>query len=422
MYAEEPECSGVVPAALIGWVMPVGAAPVVSIYRNGGFIDAVDTAVSGNVYPLELAAGLGGADSIVVEASVSGSSVFSAPIVVANLLSECGFQPGPGERPHRAIVWADPPSCVGGQPTVQVHWTPVLGASSYTLQRVPVHGPGMTVTGLTGNTYVDSGLVPGDGVTYSLTAKGEGGDRPTRDFGVIVPGRICGSSGGLGPFFGAMSAPSCYPDTQGTRGAVTFTWTSASGAKSVYRTYDFVDHHLEGASSSDSDFSDRYSAPYYLGHVVRAVAQAESATVPGSFRETQIVGQAIPMGVCAGAFAPPTAQTFGPPYVYADDHSVVLRGEIGPHGADVTARFLWGTSDDYGQATETRAIAASFNFPSISEILTGLACGTAIHYQLAVTSGYGTVYGGDQVVTTDPCPLIFSDGFESGSATRWVSP
>jgi hypothetical protein len=119
---------------------------------------------------------------------------------------------------------------------------------------------------------------------------------------------------------------------------------------------------------------------------------AHGAVIPGTGFET-----------CAGD--PP----IDPPQVSSDDVSVVtdttatLNGTVNPRGHDTSARFEYGTDENYGQGTDPVDIGAGTDGVAVPGPLTGLLPSTTYHYRVDATNAGGTTMGLDQTfTTTDP--------------------
>ncbi len=100
---------------------------------------------------------------------------------------------------------------------------------------------------------------------------------------------------------------------------------------------------------------------------------------------------------------------------------VVVVGNFNPLDDSLaTARgFDYGLTDSYGMTTnETKEDGFSSN--SFSTTLTGLQCNTLYHYRARATYLGGTVYSGDQTVTTNPCQ-VGGGGSSSGGSGNAIS-
>jgi hypothetical protein len=420
LYVDEWQgCNGAEPAVLLGWVMPDGASPIVHVRSTDGSYSAtVDTSVEGPVHMVGTGLEPGFNYIFVAETTVGGVPVISNQVVTRWLTAECEFVPSLGEVPHRPILWAGPAFCEAGVPRLPLHWTPVLGAESYQLQRAPLFGSSQVISDLPGTSFVDGGLAPGNAGTYQLLAVNGSGTRGSRVIGFHVPANVCGEpAGSPGAFSVSASAPYCE---DGDEGVFEVTWTPSSGALPAYRLLHFYDHRLPAGRSSDSDFVDEPGSASARGHVLRVVVQAQSSSQPGSFREVS-VARSIPGGICGLGTLPPAVATSSVTTVYASDSRAVLRGEVNPNGRQTSVSFEWGLTASYGEITPTRDIGNGHDILYPSEVLENLTCGQTYHYRIVATNALGASVGEDRVITTDPCTdtMLFEDGFESGDLGAW---
>src|SRR5262249_57225218 len=80
-----------------------------------------------------------------------------------------------------------------GNTQVSVTWSPVSGASSYSIYRSTVsHGEGNTpvATGVTSTSYTDGGLTNGTTYYYQVTAVGSAGESGKSNEASATPGTI----------------------------------------------------------------------------------------------------------------------------------------------------------------------------------------------------------------------------------------
>lgn len=84
--------------------------------------------------------------------------------------------------------------------------------------------------------------------------------------------------------------------------------------------------------------------------------------------------------------------------------SAVLNGSVTPGTSPTTCSFAYGPTTSYGSLTTAQAVPAGSSSVAVTATISGLAPGTAFHYQLACTSATGTVTGTDETATTLPAP------------------
>lgn len=90
-----------------------------------------------------------------------------------------------------------------------------------------------------------------------------------------------------------------------------------------------------------------------------------------------------------------------------------LNGTVNPNGFDTHYYFQYGTSTSYGSTTgEVNAGSGTSAVPA-SGTPTALSPGTIYHYRLVASNAAGTVYGGDQSLTT-PGPVEAVTGAATG--------
>jgi len=82
-----------------------------------------------------------------------------------------------------------------------------------------------------------------------------------------------------------------------------------------------------------------------------------------------------------------------------------LNGTVNGNGESVTASFEHGTTTAYGSSTAAQpaSIAAGAGSTTVTLALTGIACGTTIHYRAKANGAGGTAVGANQSFTTPPC-------------------
>ncbi|NBR70094.1 MAG: hypothetical protein EBT69_07970, partial [Verrucomicrobia bacterium] len=78
-------------------------------------------------------------------------------------------------------------------------------------------------------------------------------------------------------------------------------------------------------------------------------------------------------------------------------NSATVSGVVNPNGLNTTAKFLYGTTTNYGGVTNVSGTLTGTNATNVSVGLTGLAAGTTYHYTLVATNAAGSTQGADLV-------------------------
>jgi len=81
-------------------------------------------------------------------------------------------------------------------------------------------------------------------------------------------------------------------------------------------------------------------------------------------------------------------------------NSATLNGVVNPNGLSTTAKFLYGTTTNYGSVTNVSGTLSGTNATNVSVGLTGLSAGTTYHYTLVATNSGGSAQGADKSFTT----------------------
>ncbi|NBS84650.1 MAG: hypothetical protein EBS59_08185 [Verrucomicrobia bacterium] len=81
-------------------------------------------------------------------------------------------------------------------------------------------------------------------------------------------------------------------------------------------------------------------------------------------------------------------------------NSATVSGVVNPNGLNTTAKFLYGTTTNYGGVTNVSGTLTGTNATNVSVGLTGLAAGTTYHYTLVATNAGGSAQGADLSFTT----------------------
>lgn len=397
LFVSRQACSGLEPAVLFGWTMPEGADPIVTLRRLDGHYGAtINTAVKGPAHEVDKELAFGNVYRFRAEAQVNGETLTSNEVAVSISSDECRLPVIEGDLPHRPILRARPALCENGVAKVTLEWTEAAGAQSYSLHRGGHSMPSATYNDLTGTSFIDSGLTPGGGAQYGLTAHNANGSVSSWNVGVIVPGTVCSTAGAPGSFSASVEDLVCDENL----GAVTVRWNQSAGAAADYRVFEFFDHSLARVADHEDDFADqrRHLDP---GIAMRAVVQAQSATTPGKFREAYPVAQLIPIDVCSASTVLPAVGSESASYVRTSQ--ALLKASVIANGSPTTAHYEWGTSTTYDRRTPNRVIGDSFGSITLGEVLADLSCGTTHHYRVVATNGNGTTEGDDHTFDTDAC-------------------
>ena len=95
---------------------------------------------------------------------------------------------------------------------------------------------------------------------------------------------------------------------------------------------------------------------------------------------------------------PPTVTTS--PASSISSSSANLNGIVNPNGLSTAAKFLYGTTTNYGSVTNVAGTLTGTNATNVSVGLTSLVAGTTYHYALVATNAAGSAQGSDQSFTT----------------------
>lgn len=389
-------CSGSGPAVLLWWAAPADMEDTFLVRRtDNAYTTTVNSSQSGMVHVVSSLLVPGQTYSFFVEGTRNGTSVQTNVVTVPVISDECRLPVGTGELPHLPLAWAGTPFCSSGTASLPIHWTAVGGADSYTLTRIDNVAAQLTpYPGLSGTTMTDTGLVPGAAYEYRLEAVGSGGTRAASGFTVFVPSGICSEPSTPGPFSVQVGEATC---TDG-KGALTLSWTPASGAASRTRTYWSDDGFTSG--SGTTTLTSRVIDGIRPGALVKLMVQAEAASTPLQYRSV-ILAQRVPLDICGAGTMPPTVTTVAATYI--QEQQTLLRASIVPNSDTSTAFFEWGTNTNYGSTTPMRNSGNGYRSASLGETLTGLACGTTYYFRARAANAMGQTLGTPQELTTKPC-------------------
>lgn len=390
-------CSGGAPAVLLWWTAPSGMGSVFTVRRaDGGYAANVDSSQDGMVHLVSGVLAPGETYSFYVEGTLNGATVQTNAVTVPVLSDECRLPVSSGELPHLPLLWAGTPFCSGGTASVELQWTAVGGADSYTLTRIDNDAAQLIpYPNLAGTSRVDTGLVPGAEYQYMLEAVGSGGSRYANRISVFVRSGICGEPSTPGPFSAQVSTPVC----DAGKGAVTVSWTAASGAASGVRTY-WSDDGVASGTGRTFTGSSHVIDGLRPGALVKLMVQAEATSTPRQYRSI-IMAQHVPLDVCGGGTLPPAVTTTTAPYI--QEGQALLHATIVPNADSSTAFFEWGTTTSYGSTTPVRNTGSGYRSMSLGEVATGLACGTTYHFRAVAVNANGRTNGAGQSFTTPPC-------------------
>jgi hypothetical protein len=100
--------------------------------------------------------------------------------------------------------------------------------------------------------------------------------------------------------------------------------------------------------------------------------------------------------------------------------SAVLNGTIFPKNQGAGVWFEYGTTTNYGCATEVTIIPASGGTPiEVATPINGLSLGTRYHYRLVATNSVGAGLGTNLTFTASVSSVVQNGGFETGDFTDW---
>jgi hypothetical protein len=99
-------------------------------------------------------------------------------------------------------------------------------------------------------------------------------------------------------------------------------------------------------------------------------------------------------------------------------NSATVAGVVNPNGLNTTAKFLYGTTTNYGGVTNVSGTLTGTNATNVSVGLTGLAAGTTYHYTLVATNAAGSTQGADLVFSTLAPPPTVTTGLATNVRTN----
>ena len=89
----------------------------------------------------------------------------------------------------------------------------------------------------------------------------------------------------------------------------------------------------------------------------------------------------------------PTVTTLVP--TGGDATAMILNGSLVPNGANATARFEWGTTTNYGNATPPQSLGDGVSQIRFNQAITGLITAATYHYRAVAMTSFATNYGAD---------------------------
>lgn len=126
-----------------------------------------------------------------------------------------------------------------------------------------------------------------------------------------------------------------------------------------------------------------------------------TAVPVGAFRETTVAGTYAGLRATTqvGVATAPTVTTLTATAVQPDGSGIraTLNGRVNPGGRATLAWFEWGTTTNYGLATDAISLGAGVDAVPVSFELRGLDEGSVYHYRSAARNDLGEVVGADQV-------------------------
>jgi phosphodiesterase/alkaline phosphatase D-like protein len=85
--------------------------------------------------------------------------------------------------------------------------------------------------------------------------------------------------------------------------------------------------------------------------------------------------------------------------------SVTLNGTVNPNGGATGAFFQYGTSLNYGKATQAQAVGSGTAAVPVLANISGLSPGIVYHFRLTATNALGIAYGNDMTFNTLTTPI-----------------
>jgi streptogramin lyase len=118
------------------------------------------------------------------------------------------------------------------------------------------------------------------------------------------------------------------------------------------------------------------------------------------------------LGRVARITLPPVLRGMGASDV--DTTSALLRGKVRPNSQATNYHFEYGTTADYGRATESAYVGNGYDLELVTELVEALDPATAYHFRVVADNDSGTSYGPDRVFETLPLPVSEPSSSEPG--------
>ena len=84
--------------------------------------------------------------------------------------------------------------------------------------------------------------------------------------------------------------------------------------------------------------------------------------------------------------------------------NATLFGGVVPNGSATNARFEWGLTTSYGNATPNQSMGSGLDSLALTPVpISGLTCNTTYHFRVVATNSFGTSNGFDRASVTAPC-------------------
>ena len=99
--------------------------------------------------------------------------------------------------------------------------------------------------------------------------------------------------------------------------------------------------------------------------------------------------------------APPTATTDSATNI--GQTSATFNATVNPNGSSTTVYFDYGGTSNYGASITYGSVGSGTSNLYPAQSVSGLLCGTTVHYRVRATSSGGTSYGSDRSFTTTAC-------------------
>jgi len=324
----------------------------------------------------------------------------------------------PGDPAGPVVIDTVPPNAptvtgeVSGS-SVNLSWNTPTDAVSFTVCRSTTSFPatvndGPVATGLTSNSYSDTGLADGS-YYYSVFALDSSGNAsnpgsPSLPMNIDTTGPAAPSS------FSAVSDGTTvnlsWVNPSVDFASITIRRSASLPYPATISDGDAVASSLTSSSYSDAALSD---GTYYYS--VFALDSLGNASAPANASAT--VNTEAPLVSSA------SASSIG-------KNSAQLNAVIDSIGGSAPSErgFRYGPTAEYGSSLSE---SGAFSLGSFSTTLSSLDCGSTYHYQAYATNSYGTSYGADVSFQTSSCSSVItmtlvapSQNVEVGSQAQYT--